>query len=409
MARRRKQKITPRALLELKMPGDVQVAPDNLRIVYGVSETDWDDNAVTQHLYLLKVGSDAEPRQITRGDGSETQPRWSPDGNWLAFLSSRDDGEGDYDDGDEPQEQVWLLPMDGNGGEAEPLTDAPEGIGDYGWLPDSSGIVYLAQEPRPKPLEEYRAEKKDRKDDAVVERDEKFRQQIWRIDREGKKAKLVHPGDFGLGEIAVSPDGKSVAFTTNYTGEVNDYHKSDVWVVEVESGVTRPLADGPGGKFHPVWAAGGSSVLYVAPLDPALSYSQPNLYAVSASEPSEPINLTADFPPRFNRLARDLHRQRRIGICAGGGRHDNGGLSLGRRFLVARNPKRRTPARLPCRAQWKHRLCRKLHGRCAGAVLAGAGPQAPRNADRPEPRLGRQLPFGPNAACFLEVSRRLRD
>ena len=56
MAKRRKQKITPRALLELKMPGDVQVAPDNVRVVYGVSETNWDENGVTQHLYVLKIG-----------------------------------------------------------------------------------------------------------------------------------------------------------------------------------------------------------------------------------------------------------------------------------------------------------------------------------------------------------------
>ena len=297
MARRRKQKITPRALLELKMPGEVQVAPDSLRVAYGVSETDWDDNSVTQHLYVLKIDADAEPRQVTRGGSSETQPRWSPDGNWLAFLSSRDDeGGADYDADADPKEQVWLLPMDGLGGEAEKLTDAPEGVGDYGWLPDSSGIVYLAQEPRPKPLEAFHEDKQDRKDDAVVERFEKFRQQIWRIDQGSKKPKLVHPGDFGLGEIAVSPDGKSVAFTTNYTGEVNDYHKCDVWVVEIESGAARPLADGPGGKFHPVWTQDGSQVLYVASLDPALSYSQPNLYAVSALNPSEPVNLTADFP-----------------------------------------------------------------------------------------------------------------
>ncbi len=296
MAKRRKQKITPRALLELKMPGDVQVAPDNVRVVYGVSETNWDENGVTQHLYVLKIGSDAEPRQITRGGGNETEPRWSPDGNWLAFLSSRDDGEGDYDEAAEPKEQVWLLPMDGGGGEAEKLTDTLEGIGEYHWLPDSSGIVYLSQEPRPKPLEEYQTDKNERKDDAVVERFERFRQQIWRIDRDSKKPKLLHPGDFGLGEIAVSPDGKSVAFTTNYTGEVNDYHKSDVWVLDIETGATRPVSDGPGGKFHPVWTCDGSQVLYVAPLDPALSYSQPNLYAVSALQPSQPVNLTADFP-----------------------------------------------------------------------------------------------------------------
>ena len=276
------------------MPGDVQVAPDNVRIVYGVSETDWEENGVVQHLYILKAGDDAEPRQITRGRDSETEPRWSPDGKWLAFLSSRDDSE-DYDDEEDAHAQVWLLPMDGLGGEAEKLTDASEGVGDYDWLPDSSGIVYLAQEPRPKPLQSAYDDKQDRKDDAVVERYEKFRHQIWRIDLEKKKLKLVHPGDFGLGEIAVSPDGKSVAFTTNYTGEVNDYHKSDVWVVEMETGNARPVADGPGGKFHPVWTRDAQQILYIAPLDPALSYSQPNLYAAPL-EGGESVHLTADFP-----------------------------------------------------------------------------------------------------------------
>ena len=282
--------------MELKIPGDVQVAPDSVCVAYGVSETDWEDNSVVQHLYLAKVGDDAEPRQVTRGEGSETDPRWSPGGKWLAFLSSRDDpGSEDYDAEDEPKAQVWLLPTDGGGGEAEKLTDAPEGVGDYDWLPDSSGIVYLAQEPRPKPLQTAHEDRQERKDDAVVERLEKFRQQIWRIDRDKKKPKLVHPGDYGIGEIAAAPDGKSVAFTTNYTGEVNDYHKSDVWVVDIESGAARAVADGPGGKFHPVWTHDGARLLYIAPLDPDLSYSQPNLYAVPL-EGGEPINLTADFP-----------------------------------------------------------------------------------------------------------------
>ena len=296
MAKKRKQKITPRALLELKMPGEVQVAPDGVRVAYGVSETDWDDNGVVQHLYVAKIGDDGDPRQVTRGEGSETEPRWSPDGRWLAFLSDRGDvGGADYDAEDDPKAQVWLLPMDGGGGEAEKLTDTPEGIGDYDWLPDSSGVVYLAQEPRPKPLQTAFDDKQDRKDDAVVERLEKFRQQIWRIDRDKKTPKLVYLGDYGIGEIAVSPDSKFVAFTTNHTGEVNDYHQSDVWVVEIETGAARALADGPGGKFHPVWTRDGARILYVAPLDPALSYSQPNLFAVSV-DGGEPVLLTAEFP-----------------------------------------------------------------------------------------------------------------
>lgn len=296
MPRKRKQKITPRALLELKVPGEVQVAPDGARIAYSVSQTDWDDNQVTQHLYVVTTDEDAAPRQVTRGLDSEAAPRWSPDGKWLAFLSPREDEDDDYDEDDtDPKEQVFLLPMDGGGGEAEKLTSAPEGVGVYDWLPDSSGIVYLAREPRPRPLETAYQDKQDAKDDVVVERLEKFRQQIWRIDREDKKARLVHAGDLGLGEIAAAPDGLSVAFTTNYTGEVNDYHKADVWTAQLETGETRQLTDGPGGKYHPVWTPDSQGVLYTRPLDPELSFSQENLFSVPA-QGGESVNLTQDFP-----------------------------------------------------------------------------------------------------------------
>ncbi len=281
------------------MPGEVQVAPDGRRVAYSVSETDWDGDRIAQHLYVAVADDeDTAPRQLTRGLSEETEPRWSPDGKWLAFLTARDEEgtpDDDFDDEDAPKTQVWLLPMDGLGGEAERLTDAPEGVEAYDWMPDSGGVVFLAREPRAAPLHNAREDRLDRKDDAVVEREEKFRQQIWRIGIEDKKAKLAHPGDYGIGELAVSPDGDSVAFTTNYTGEENDYHRADVWTLELATGMTRQLTDGPGGKFHPVWTPDGKAVLFTCPLNPELSYSQENLYSVTLDDQSV-INLTADFP-----------------------------------------------------------------------------------------------------------------
>ncbi|MDQ2799564.1 MAG: S9 family peptidase, partial [Armatimonadota bacterium] len=297
MAGKRKQKVTPRALLEIKMPGDVQIAPDSFRIAYSVQEIDWDDNRVVQHLHVTTVAEDSTPRQVTRGQDSETAPRWSPDGKWLAFLSTRggeDESDDDFDDED-PKQQIWLLPMDGGGGEAEKLSDVPEGVGDFDWLPDSSGVVYLAREPRRKPLKAAHDDRQDRKNDAVVEREEKFRQQIWRISVDDKKAKLVHPGDFGIGEIAMSPKGNSVAYVTNYTGEVNDYHRSDVWAVDMDSSETRQLTNSAGGKYHPAWTRDGAAVLFVRALNPELSFSQLNLFSISA-EGGEIVNLTLDFP-----------------------------------------------------------------------------------------------------------------
>lgn len=294
-----KQKITPRAMLELQMPGEVQVASDNTRIAYTLSETDWDDNRITSHIYVVTTAENSEARQVTRGASGESFPLWSPDSKWLAFYAAREDADVSDEEAspdDDPKQQVYLLPMDGGGGEAEPWTDAPEGVLSFEWLPDSSGIVYLAPEPRRAPLQALRDDKQERKDDAVVEREEKFRVQVWQSGRADKKATLAWAGDLGVGEIAVSPDGKTVAYVTNYTGEVNDYHKADVWVLTLESGETRQLTDGPGGKFHPVWTPDGQSVLFTQPEHPALSYSQENLYSVPI-EGGAAECITQDFAP----------------------------------------------------------------------------------------------------------------
>ncbi len=202
----------------------------------------------------------------------------------------------DYDEDDEPK-AAGLAAADGRlGGEAEKLTDAPEGIAAYDWLPNSSGIVYLAREPRPKPLQTAYEDKQDRKDDAVVERAEKFRQQIWRIDREDKKAEADPSRRLRARRDRRLARRQRVAFTTNYTGEVNDYHKADVWTVEIETGETRQLTDGPGGKYHPVWTPDGSSVLLCRSARPGSVLFAGEPIRRSRRRAARAVNLTADFP-----------------------------------------------------------------------------------------------------------------
>ncbi len=284
--------------MELKVPGDPDISPDGRRVTFTLSETDWDDNSVVTHIHIQRVNAKPgrdEPRQVTRGKSNESLPRFSPDNaRWVAFLRNPVDS-GDQDkDGDEEErrQQVWRLPMDG--GEAEPWTEAPEGVAVYSWLPDGAGIAYLAREPRPRPLQTRYERMQEEELDAVVEREEKFRMQIWTIDQD-KKPTLVHPGDYGIGEIAVSPDGKRIAFSTNYTGEPNDYHKVDIWVVEVATGKTTQLTDGPGGKYHPRWSPDGKRIAYLRSLDPELSYSQENVFTVDAISGGESILATGDF------------------------------------------------------------------------------------------------------------------
>jgi dipeptidyl aminopeptidase/acylaminoacyl peptidase len=297
MSAKRRLRVTPQALLEIRTPFELCLSPDGSRAVYAVEEVNWDDNKMDQHLTVICTDGEGEPRQITRGEGSESLPQFSPDGLRLAFLRTEADAEDaiDEDAAEDARTQVWVLPMDGLGGEAEKLTDAPRGVSAFDWLPDSSGIVYLAREPRAKPLQSAYEDRLDLEDDASVERAEIFRQQIWRIDLKNRKAKLVHAGDPGVGEVSVSPDGKSVAFSTNYTGEENDYHLSDIWTIPLAGGPARKLTDGPGGKYHPRWRPDGERVFFIRALDPSISFSQPNLYSVPAMG-GETVLESEDMP-----------------------------------------------------------------------------------------------------------------
>jgi len=73
-----------------------------------------------------------EARQLTTGTASEWNPQWSPDGNQIAFISTR---------GGPPQ--VYVSPVDG--GEARPLTFLKRGVGGVPlWSPDGNQIAFTA-------------------------------------------------------------------------------------------------------------------------------------------------------------------------------------------------------------------------------------------------------------------------
>ena len=80
--------------------------------------------------------------RLTNSKAKESSPRWSPDGRYLAFLSSREDSR--------EVGQVWLL--DRTGGEAQRVTDLPGGVSDFSWSPDGTRLALIASDPTPEEL-----------------------------------------------------------------------------------------------------------------------------------------------------------------------------------------------------------------------------------------------------------------
>src|SRR5712664_4186566 len=121
-------------LLTIKFAGGAQISPDGKWIAYTLNYGDFKQDAFITQIWL--VNSDGgKSFQLTRGEKSSTNPRWSPDGQSLAFLSNRI----------EDKNQIFLI--NPNGGEAQHLTKSETAINNLAWSEDGKTIAYTATEP----------------------------------------------------------------------------------------------------------------------------------------------------------------------------------------------------------------------------------------------------------------------
>jgi dipeptidyl aminopeptidase/acylaminoacyl peptidase len=110
---------TPQDLVSLRLLSDPRTAPDGHRVAFVLRETDLEANKGRTDLWMLDLDMPTvQPRRLTQHAANDSSPRWSPDGQYLFFLSTRSGSS-----------QVWRLAL--AGGEALQVTDYPLDVGSF--------------------------------------------------------------------------------------------------------------------------------------------------------------------------------------------------------------------------------------------------------------------------------------
>jgi dipeptidyl aminopeptidase/acylaminoacyl peptidase len=264
-------------VLDLAQVSDAQISPDGARVLYTRSDLkSWKDNKRVSSVWVV-TSDGKEPYQFLASDKDRT-PRWSPDGTRIAFLSTRDQKEGDRDAG----AQLYLIRA--SGGEAWKLGDHKGGIRAFEWAPDGSQIFFSAADAK---SEDERTLEKEGNDAIYVDegpngQDRSSYSNLWTIAIADGKERKITKDRMLIGGFKPSPDGRRVAFTYRSDNTRNGQYRSEIAVVDVASGEKRDLTKNDAPESDVQWSPDGKWISFQAPSDKTWELAEEKLWLMPA-------------------------------------------------------------------------------------------------------------------------------
>jgi dipeptidyl aminopeptidase/acylaminoacyl peptidase len=248
----------PDDVYRLTSAGDPRLSPDGSTVAYVVASIDPDTKEARAAIWAVPLDGSEPPRRLTWGPRSDTNPRWSPDGRWLAFTSERD---GDV-------AQLYVLPVD-RPGEPVALTGLKESVEAPAWSPDGTRLAFLARDHDPDDDVEDVAKRPPRRITRLQYRldHEGFtfarRHHVYVVGRDGASPALrITEGDMEDGAPSWSPDGTRIAFASARHEDWDLSTITDVYVVPAQGGVPERLTAMDGACDGVAWSSDGGRIAY---------------------------------------------------------------------------------------------------------------------------------------------------
>jgi dipeptidyl aminopeptidase/acylaminoacyl peptidase len=306
-----KRPMTFKDLASMHRLSGPQSSPDGRWIAYEVGTPNLEANRIVRDIWLVPANG-GEAWQITRG-GSDTRPRWSPDGKRIAFLSSRDG-----------EQQIDWITLDG--GDANRLTSLSGGADNELWSPDGKWIAFVSSVFPDCKDEACNAERRAQRDKSKVKARiyehllyrhwnswwDGTRRHLFVMPAGGGAARDLTPGadydvpPFNLGEqeaIAFSPDSAELCFTANTDADAALSTNGDLFTVPVAGGAApKRITTNPANDWGPAYSADGKWIAYRAQTHPGWESDRWRLMLYDRAK-GEPSNLTENIDRSIDSFA----------------------------------------------------------------------------------------------------------
>jgi Tol biopolymer transport system component len=210
--------------------------------------------------HITQLTGDRFARLYFLRSASDEQPAWSPDGNYLAFVSGRDNSMMTYTD-----MNVYI--MNRNGSNITRLTGAGSEEGTPSWSPDGKQLAYSSRDIFTS-------------DGRLIENPT---WDIYVINIDGSNPLQITNDPADDLEVAWAPDGKRIAFISDRNG-----HDFDIYVMNADGSDVVQLTTDSANDFGPAWSPDSSRIAFNSDRN-----GNVQLYVMNA-DGSDTVQLTTD-------------------------------------------------------------------------------------------------------------------